>query len=361
VSAAPYSDQAATAYTQSIEHVGELVAVVDLDVEVELDVASCVITMDETWSPLVQLSAVLNAPNGPAALAELDPRVGVRLVARAGYRYPGGSVDVHTLADVELRTRIVTRPANDVQLRGDGDEVVLQDNTPLVAAPTLTAPTLLVVAIADLIDQAHDGLVIPTIVTTSTYSEPLGADVPVPAGTDLASLVQQLADRANLWVYCDELRVWHIADRPTLGSSVLNGTTGQPDSTLTRVEQNLTAELPFANAVLLTFDDDTTAYAQLDSGPFAVGIAPRRVQRLAGGPPPASADGKLAQAVAVLTRASSRGEGWTFEAPAAYWLRPGQSVTVQLGSGEQLRQLVARVSYSLHDGRMTVTTRTPGS
>lgn len=64
-------------------------------------------------------------------------------------------------------------------------------------------------------------------------------------------------------------------------------------------------------------------------------------------------------AAAILRRAVTRGNSVDLLALAHWWLRPGDTVSVQLPVGEPAQQLVSRVSFGLTDGRMSVVTRQP--
>jgi hypothetical protein len=358
VTTAPYSAQAAAAYGQSIEHAmrAQLTSASGVVLVDELDVTSCTVTLDEGWSPLAQVQLVIAAPKSADYLDQLDGRKGVRLLVDAGYVYPGGSTELHRLADVRLRERVVTRPVDDGQLVGVGDELRLQEDTYLTAQGSIAATTTVPTAITQLVTSLVPGA---TVVVDTLYAEPIGYELTRPAGVDVWRLVEQLANAANLWVYVDELRRWRIADRATLvAKSSLIATTGYADSTLTRTEAGLSASDDWANAVLVTFDDGTTAYAQVVSGPLAVSEVPRKVLRVDGGKVPAGGP-RQAIADSLCERAVSRGNSLTIEAPAAYWIRPGQTISVQLPTGPPRRELVARVAYALHNGRMTITTRQP--
>lgn len=357
---APYGATAGRFYGHSIEHVARLYAL-DLagDELGELPLTSASITFDEGWTPYCQVQAVTPVPELTATLDELDPRTGTRLRIDAGYAYPGGSVDVHPLANVDLRRRIVNRPANDVNLTAQGDEVLALDNRSLGAPLALISTLTLVEAITQLITVATDSRPFDFEITTAD-AQLLGATINVLPTHNLMQLITQLANRGNLWVYVDELRVWHIADRAELGAvTTLNATTGYADSTITSADSETSSDDEWGNAVLVTFDDGTTVWAEVTSGPYATDVAPRRVVEVDGGPPPAAAIARSVFASSVLTRVSSRGRSITFESPSAYWLRPGQTITVELPTGGQQRVIVARVTFTTQDGRMTVTTRQP--
>ncbi|ARU53514.1 hypothetical protein CBR64_20880 [Cellulosimicrobium cellulans] len=67
-----------------------------------------------------------------------------------------------------------------------------------------------------------------------------------------------------------------------------------------------------------------------------------------------------AVAAARVRRTISRGRQMSVEAAAAaYWLRPGHTITVQLPTGPQERHLVSSVTFDLPSGTMHVRTRVP--
>ena len=53
-----------------------------------------------------------------------------------------------------------------------------------------------------------------------------------------------------------------------------------------------------------------------------------------------------------------RSRSLTIQAPSAWWLRPGHTITVHLPDSDPERHLVAAVEHTT-GGVMTVTTRTP--
>jgi hypothetical protein len=73
----------------------------------------------------------------------------------------------------------------------------------------------------------------------------------------------------------------------------------------------------------------------------------------------ASAAAFDAMAASLLRRCLAKGRGIDLSAIAAYWLRPTQTVTVQLPIGPQERHLVRAVEFSLHEGTMQVSTKNP--
>ena len=109
-----------------------------------------------------------------------------------------------------------------------------------------------------------------------------------------------------------------------------------PGGTLTHSQSDL-ARAEWGNAVLLrsSWRDGTgtdrivIASAWATSGDFAVATAGARWQLIERTSPTTQAAANAA-AKHILTRTLSRGRGYTLTAVAAYWLRPGHTVTVQL-------------------------------
>ena len=64
---------------------------------------------------------------------------------------------------------------------------------------------------------------------------------------------------------------------------------------------------------------------------------------------------------AVVENVSTRGDSYTLQAVACYWLRPGHTVQVDLANGSSARHIVKQVVFHLGQGSMTVTTREPNN
>lgn len=124
----------------------------DWDAPLALDAEQVSLTWDETRAPRVTGTVVAVMPTDTATLALLDPRTGVRVQVDAGYIRPGGIRDVHTIADLGLRKRAVSRPDNLIRLELSGDEALVVDASPAVAgtASGNTVPG----AILDLLSQS---------------------------------------------------------------------------------------------------------------------------------------------------------------------------------------------------------------
>jgi len=347
VSTAPWDERAIAAMRESLFHTAEATSGA-----LVLDVESGQVTFDEGWSPYIQGSLTCRVPDA-ATLNTLDPRTGTDVDISAGYVYPGGIRDVHTLAQGGLRVRQVARPGNTMTLDIHGDELRLQDTAPLGDSRSFTGGNLNLYVIANLIVWMLPSAVVSvTATSTMALTEPLA----VGTGANVWSIITDLADGANARVFVDEFGVWQIQDRPTIAgvsAHVLEvgvvGTIESSDSTLSTDE--------WANAVVLTYSNDVSVWAKVTTGPFAVGTVPTKVLKITRDTLPAVYS--QAAARAILQRAVSRGRGYSLRAISAYWLRPGMTVTVQLATGSQERHLVSRVSFDLSDGTMTVRTRVP--
>ncbi|MBX9243410.1 hypothetical protein ICW40_01140 [Actinotalea ferrariae] len=358
MSTAPWLEAAREALPESLFHDFTITAHPVTGDPFELDVdGTADVVFDEAWSPHVQLAqAPCKVPEHQAALDALDPRAGTRVTVAAGYVYPGGRRDVHQLADLALRERPVERPANTMSLHAVSDEMRLQDTDPLGASHTFAATTLVRDAIMYLIGWLLDPD--PTIVLTATSTRTLGEPLTVQTGANLWSVVVELQDRIDAWVYVDGARTWHVTDRPHLAGVSAHQMHVGPGGTVTASTAALDVR-EWGNAVLLQYPDDTFAFAQITTGPLAVGTVPTKVVKQSRTVDVGSTLNRWAVAETLLRRVYSRGRGFTLTAVAAYWLRPGHTVTVQLPTGPQERHLVARVTFHLGTGRMTVVTRVP--
>lgn len=321
---------------------------------VDLEIEAGTVTFDDSWSPHVQADLVCRVPQTQATLDLIDPRKGVQVLVRAGYTLPGGRDDTHDLALLELRSRPVRRPANTMALAAESAECRLQDFGLWTTLGPYSAGTPVPTAIASILSASIGASLANTIGLGSLLDEA----VSLTTGADLWSACHDQADRAAGWLYVDGAGTWHLDPWPTtVGLSAHIMTTG-PGGNLSETEADLDAR-EWGNAVILDYG---TAFgvARTTSGPFAIGTVPRKtvtVKRDA--VPPGTQAARDAAAAQVLRRVMSRGRGFTLTGPAAYWLRPGHTVTAKLPTGPQERHLVSRVTFDLATGAMTVRTRVP--
>lgn len=183
-------------------------------------------------------------------------------------------------------------------------------------------------------------------------------------GQDALSMILDAAQRLNLSIYCQGDRTWRIR-KPAeyVGATVLKlfaGASGTILSASTALTRGVGDGSGFHNAVCLKYswkdgsgvDQVVYGNALVSAGTYAVseigynGYFEERQHPIG--------STALANQAASNTLASlvGRGHQMTMTAHAAYWLRPGHTVTVQLPTGDQQRYLVRQVQFNPVNGTM---------
>lgn len=361
---APWASRATAALLEPVEHVWVTTFTHPSEPEpISLEVENGTITFDESWSPHVQASLTCKVPADQEILDLLDPRTGGRVQVYGGYRYNDGTTDVHLLGDLGIRDRVVRRPQNQMVLAAHSDEALLQDD--LWAGGTNIPQTGLYEAISWCLEQVFTDPDIATPLSPEVSPELL-TDTVMELGDTFWEAVAAVADFGGLWVYDDGTRTWHIDPRPAnAGSSVHQLLTG-PTGNITGSEAGLGRDDGWANAVLLVHqwrdsggtDHVRKSLARVTSGSMSVanaGMKATTVRRSI-----AATQAAINKAAAgMVNRTISRGRAFNVEAPSAYWVRPGTTVTISLPTGPQERHLVASTSFRFPSGAMSVRTRVP--
>lgn len=325
---------------------------------VELDVEDVRVTFEERRAPRAAATLTVTLPD--LTLADLlDPRAGVRVLVDAGYVRPGGVEDVQPLVNLGLRRVEPDHAAGTLTLEAAGDESLLIDAAPTANA-VLTGSSH-ADAIATLINYAISP---PPMFLPAVTGDPVTID-PM---TDRWDTAQDLADRLGAQLYDDGLRAWHLdptASTLTADPS-LDLTVGE-GGTILSSRPTLDRDA-WHNYVLLRYrwrdtagtDQQVMATAYLADGPFAVtGPTGRRIMLDEREVPTTQAVANAA-AAAVLARAQTRARTCTVEAIAAYWLRPGHTVTLRTHPDLPAEvHLVQSVTFRPMDGLMDVQTRIP--
>lgn len=344
---APFDIRALSDIAQSLEATHSIYAtdragnkITDL----ELTEGGLTLTLDEAWSPYAQLEASVAVLND---MRQIDPRKAHRIVVELGYKYPGGVLDQHVVADLVL-SEWQDRYDGTATIMARSDEQLLMEWESLGAVASYPAGATAVDVIR--LELARTLGVIPVITTKSDAS--LSEAIDVGVGVDRFDIMTTLADSADVWLYCDARRVWHIADRPVgVGASKVQLTTGAA-GIVTNREASLSRET-WGNAVTVEFLDRKFGYASVSSGPFStstVGVCTYRVSKDAPYPGAARAN---AVAQAVLSRVFTRGSKGSITALAAWWLKPGDTVTTPEGQ----RVLCSSVRFTFPNALMQVDTR----
>lgn len=318
---------------------------------VALDVEDLSIGWDETRAP--RCTATVTIPATEAVLVDLNPLAGVRLQVDAGYIAADGTRDVHTVADLGLRSRTVNRPDGRVTLTASSDEALAIDGAPTYQW-TASGFGSTAAAITHLLDVAL-GPHVPTVLTSGTLGPPVAQVGPT---DDLFDTVKDLADRIGADVYDDGTRTWRLQPRPVVAGTPDAVLTVGPAGTITDAASVLARD-DWYDHVLLVYKwraDDTDhvllgqAYSTLTGG------AKRYTETRTVATTQADA---TAAAVALVRRLVSRSRQLRVTAIAAWWLRPGMTVDVQLPTGDLERHLVSAVDFDATRALMTVTTRLP--
>lgn len=373
MSTAPWSPAAPGFLRQSIEHVHRFEAVTRSGTVHPLDVISASVSFDEGATPHVQMNIQARVPTDPALLDVLDPRTGVRIDCYAGYRYPNAGTDVHRLAGLWLHDRNVRRSADDnvMTLTAYSDELFSMED---VQTTTHRQPprTGAAEALEWFIRRVYDSRPEAPTILNPNLGEGVGAsllaELVMEYGDTYAEHLTATADLVDGWVHCTgQPGEWVIRRRPTVGAAAVHAVSTGPTGNLTDLESVLSRE-EWANLVVLEHvwtpasgngeQRVRRAAAAVTSGPMAVAAAGRKVRHIRR-TTPASITAVQAAVQTLVKRTVSRGRGYGFTTPSAYWLRPAQSVLVTPPGGQPARHLVSRVQFSFPDGLMTARTRLP--
>jgi hypothetical protein len=364
----PYLPDVDDRIRQSVEYVYSATAYPVTGDPIPLDVEDLSITFDESWSPHIQAAITAKVPEDQATLDRLDPRKNCRVKVSLGYVYDGRVSDVHVVADLHLRTREVLRPANQLRLTASSDEARAQD------AKRRSADALPPkIGINEIVAYAAGKAVYPdTAEIVSDFAPGYGVnsftELALDVGETFDSLITDAAGRAGVWVYSDGSRRWHITTRAAVAGVSAHKLFTGPDGTIFDSDTALQRE-DFFNSVTLIYKwtdaakVDFTIYGEAyvpGSGAYGVTATGWNtyVEERQGPITQAQAN---AAAQTVLKYKVTRGRGIRITSAAAFWLRPGMTVTIQLPLGEQERQIIRAVTFNPSSGSMTITTRQPES
>lgn len=324
------------------------------------------VTFDEGWAPHVRAQVRVMIPDDPAELALLDPRAGVRIVIEAGYMYSGDTVaDLHEVADLGLRTRVVARPGNVVTLTATSDEAILMDRIWAEVAPGEIPTTGISEAAEWIVETATGETGNFLSYVAAGYRPDLLTEAVMPLGVDWWSVLSGIVDDAGLWIRDRGDRVFELRARPTGAGRAAGVLATGPGGLIVSSESALTLD-EWGNAVYLvsTWRDESDvehrvqSIAYTMSGPYDVTEIGTRWQMFERTHPTTQGASDDA-ARALLARCLTRGRRVSVTAPAMYWLRPGDTVTVQLPTGDQERHVLSSVGFDPTAGLMSVTTRLP--
>jgi hypothetical protein len=352
---------------QSVEHVYSATAYPVTGDPIPLDVEDLSITWDESWSPHIQANIVAKVPEDQVTLDRLDPRKNCRVKIVLGYVYDGRVKDYYVVADLHLRTREVLRPDNQLRLSASSDEARAQDakRRSSDALPPKTG-------INEIVAYAAGKAVYPDAAEiVSDFAPGYGVnsftELELEVGKTFDSLITDAAGRAGVWVYSDGSRRWRITKRAEVAGVSAHKLFTGPDGTIYDSDTALQRE-DFYNSVCLTYKwEDGAGNDQILYGEAYVSSGTYSTSTIGWNTYVEEREGPVTQAQAtaaaqtVLKYKVTRGHGIRITSAAAYWVRPGMTVTIQLPQGDQERQLVRAVTFNPPSGTMSITTRQPES
>lgn len=332
----------------------------DLTGALDLELLDVSLDWDERRAPRVSADLTISVPDNLADLAILDPRTGVRVEIDCGYIRPGGDEDVYTVADLGLRSIKINRPTNTIVLSCGSDEMLVIDASPAATGNVVGTSH------SDAIVKLIKACISPAPKITSTIT---GAAVTVDPVTDRWATIGDVADRVTAQVYDDGQRDWYIKPVPTVATTPelaltvgSNGTILASDSTLDRNSWFNYVFLRYKWTNTSGVAQEVRATAYVSDGPYSItGAAGKRIY-IEEREVPTSQSVANAAAAAILSRFLTRTRNYSLTCTAAYWLRPGMTVSVTLPSSPIAElQIVQRVSFSPLDGTMQLETRLPDS
>ena len=362
----PYSTRISTAITESgLGHLCKVTVDAVGTPAFTVDPKDVSVTFAEDWTPHIQASIKTAIPT-LAQLDLMDPRLNCRVMIEAGYLYPDGTEDIHDLADLGLRTRNVSRPADEVSITASSDEAKGQDRCRAYdygPFDNFTGINELVQYFADLSIYPETAVVVSDYPTDAGYYSIYGMTAPV--GTSMWDVIADAAARSGVWVRCTSDRRWRIGYRANTATDPQhalevgrNGTIITSDSTLDRTG--------WANHSIVEYSwtddagDSHKVYgrARVTSGDYSVDVVGYKTDRI-------TLDRAATQSqadAAATTRVGNlvtRGRSLTLEAHAAYWLRPGMAISVKLLTGATELHLIKTITFEPGIGKMTIETRQP--
>lgn len=362
--AAPFLDEVAQLITQTHEQRVTLRADVAGPLTLTLDVIDYDIDWDETRTPRVQGSFDVAVPDTQATLDLLDPRTAVKVHLLVGYRLASGEWDEHEVALLYLRQRRLNRTEDNVTLSLDVTSaesmfIEASGSNPGAGDSTFAQPSL-TDAVRSYVTDLFAGTPFSGITTVGAK---FGGAVAVPMEPNPWDALSDIAEQLDANIYDNGTGEFIVAPRVvTVSDAVLSLSVGA-NGTLLSTSSGVSRD-DWANWVTVWYVWTDTAgvrhtdggFANVVSGPFTVANAGYKtllVEKPFFGD--ASSGNRLARTT--LRRMLARSRSYTVTAVPAWWVRPEDTVTLQLPLGSQERHLVSRVGF--RPGVMTIETRLP--
>lgn len=334
---------------------------------IALDVTGGSLDWDETRAPRVAGTLTCAVPDAQATIDLLDPRAFVRVQCFVGYRLDDGSLNEQMVADLMLRERRVSRPDNEMTLTLRSDECLVIERGEgwyRFGQSTFTATG----AGPQIKQWILDALAYGPA-ASATVIDALPATGPIPGVTvarDYWDSMQEMAQAYGADIYDNGDRIFRITQRKFVAAESNASLTVGVNGTILASEASASRD-DWANDVTIIYswtneatgvENRLVGRSFVTAGPYLPATAGYHVSVEERSTPTTQL---LATAAARtrLTRLLSRARSFSVSAVAMWWLRPGDTVTVQLPTGSQERHIVSSVSFDIESARMTVATRLP--
>lgn len=357
-----------------------------------LNADSARVTVDESWSPFVQVNVECGLPDDLESMVAVDPRDAdrVTLTLRRDYgevwansvftaahptpttnatltaAYGGltngaitslffrswnafGVRDSDTrVFDVTVRRRTIDHLSKKVTLELASDEALLQDYALIATTKYVNVQTSLRGLVAYVL-----GLVGATLQPGSDDASITAGALEWAPGQSAWDFLRTPVETAALRLWCDEARHWWLTARAPLSAGSLTLTTGE-NGTLKSAVDSIDRDGDWHDAVVITYQWTDALGAQQraydvagDALTATKVYSVTRDQKYPGA-------GAAAQ---MLKQSAGRGRVLDLTAVADYRAAPGQAFTAQLPDTPIQTGVVSAVTWQLPSAEMTVRTR----
>lgn len=308
------------------------------------------LTFDENWAPYAQLSGGFKWVH-EHAVNFLDPRLDAYVRVTAGYGWDYDKKYAYDMCRLHLRSATIQAPEMSVSLTAASSECLMQDQlwslSSTAPVPTAGIPQ----ALQWCLDAANIKGAFTPEVTGGTVTLP---DQGVKQGANIWDLARDIAAGGKTWFYHDGLTGWRLRKRPVEESTpVLTLDTG-PTGLVTGYEIGRDRE-QYADGVIVRHQFHTGVdrdRKDIEIVGRAMSGTPKR-WKLIERQTAITEAGAREEAETLLKRYMDKRRQVSITAKAAYWLRPGHTVAVDIPGVKQAGR-VSRVQYSFPAGRMSV-------
>lgn len=317
------------------------------------------LTYAEDISPGAFLNATIANDFSPTDLAKLDPRNrAVQVTVDAGYILADGTEDIHTVFTGQLDSRIAKTPGAVVDIAASTSETLTQESAWMNDEAFQTYNGIREAIVAWLNYALGYTPVLSTTVPYGTRPDLVTA-VQITTGTDMWTLIDQIANAADVRVYVDDLGKWHLDNKPRV-AGVTSAFLSMGNGGIVSEATDMLSRAGYYTSAVLTYEwTDAAGNPKKVIGKYGASSGKTYVANLS---IPVTQAVANAAALVRVRNLSTRGAGYQLsKAVPCWWLRPGDTVEVTLANGTTARHICREVSFDLTGLAMSVTTREPSN